>query len=272
MSKIKIIVYHKIFNEPAIVLSKKLNIDLVQGDYQAKENDLFIVYGGHLQPQALLSIQKEIKGIGYIIMNTESKSSQFLKNAYYIELMRRNIVFDYSYASTQYLKEKLNIKVFSHFYFEFMKMMADEARTTDILFVGTPTDNRRIIEYNLKAKYPNKSIKFIYDWTLDSAEKMKNELLKAKIVLNINYYEDGSFETHRINNALSCGCIVVSHNKTDPETIKFYNNYIHFTEDLLTYDFDQDFEEKKPYEDMIKYLTKNLLQHNLFILNQLIKN
>jgi hypothetical protein len=100
---------------------------------------------------------------------------------------------------------------------------------------------------------------------------MKSVLSNAKYVLNLPYYHDGALETHRINNALSAGCEVVSHSETDHETKVFYDDFIYFTNKVEEFDFFQYEEHKDGYEALIKKLTNAVTAHNIFVLNNICK-
>ena len=95
MNTVKIITLHPIFNESAIILSKRLNLEIIK-DFEPCKNEIYIVYGAHEKAIELLTYQKNSEySYGYIILNSEQPSSNQLKNKYYIELMKKNIVFDY---------------------------------------------------------------------------------------------------------------------------------------------------------------------------------
>ncbi len=103
---IKIISCHPIFNENAVVLSKKFNW-LLENEFNPEPGDLYIVYGAHEMSHQLLECQfRKNSCYGYIIMNSEQIHSQFFKNKYYIEMMKRNVVFDYNTIIADYLKKK----------------------------------------------------------------------------------------------------------------------------------------------------------------------
>ena len=87
------------------------------------------------------------------------------------------------------------------------------------------------------------------DWSLTEPIKIKEKLSEAKYVLNIPYYTKNSLETHRINNALSCGADVVSLNSKDAQVDAYYNGYIYFTDDLIK------------FSKMKKKLLKNLMKN-----------
>jgi hypothetical protein len=128
---IKIISCHSIFNENALVLSQKYEWK-IEKDFDPKPNDLYIVFGGHEMAHQLLEIQyRKNSSFGYIILNSEQIHSQFFKNKFYLKLMKQNVVCDYNAITPDWLKEH-EIKVFSYFYFEFMKFNIETNREYDM--------------------------------------------------------------------------------------------------------------------------------------------
>ena len=274
MDKVKIIILHPIFAENAIVLSSRLGVEIIK-DFKPEEGYLYIVYGGHENPIPLLNAQKEmLNTFGYVIMNSEPPKSQFILNKYYLELMKNNIVFDYSNQSANYLKKIHNINVKSFHFFDFPQYKDEKEpdRTIDILFVGTPNTNRQKIYDQLKETYPEKNIEFIFDWSLKAPIKLTEKLKQAKYVLNIPYHDHNVLETHRINKALACGCQVVSTLSGDKITDEFYKDYIYMTDDLIGV-FKEDLTDmKKPYSELSKFLTDKLTTHNQWYISQIFKN
>ena len=245
MEKLKILCCHPIFNEPAYVLSLKFNLEVVKGVFEPKEGEIFIVYGAHECAARLTDIQSSVK-VGYIIYNSEPPSSRFKKN--------------------------LGVNAFSHHFFEFIKAPENtKVREIDILFVGTETEERAKVRDRLIERYPDKNIKFIFDWKLTAPADMKAVLSNAKYVLNLPYYHDGALETHRINNALSAGCEVVSHSETDHDTKVFYDDFIYFTNKVSEFNFFEYDEHKEGYEELIKKLANAVTAHNLFVINNICK-
>ena len=202
-------------------------------------------------------------------MNSEQVGSNYFHNKYYLRLLKENILFDYNHLTSKYLKDTFDIDCLSYFFFDFMKHETTEVRDIDILFIGTKNDDREKLYNDLVKKYPNKKIEFNFEWKLDTPMKMKEKLSKAKYVLNLPFYSENSLETHRINNALSCGCTVVSLFSKDEIANEYYKDYIYFSNDIITY-FDNILESpKKSFEELITDLSKKIYLHNLFIINQL---
>ncbi len=115
--EIKIISGHAIFNENAVVMSKKFGWAL-EKEFNPQPKDLYVVFGAHELAHHLLEIQYRLNNtFGYVVMNSEQPDSQFMKNKYYVSLMKRNVVCDYNTLSANYLKETFDIKDFVLFLF-----------------------------------------------------------------------------------------------------------------------------------------------------------
>lgn len=257
---IKILNAHKIFTENALCLSQRTGWK-IETDFQPNEDDLYVVFGAHEIPCELLQAKAK-----FIILNTEQKHSQFLKNKYYLELMKRNVVFDFNYKNNL---DKFNIKTIAHFNFEFIHFENEnEERMYDFCFIGTPSDKRFKIINQLKEKYPDKSFYIDFEWKNQDVNVLTNLLFQCKTVLNIPYYEDNALETHRINKALSCGCEVISMPSSDEKMNKIYEKYIHFStfkkeEDLLNLD------KKADYKSLMEELNSDVLPHMLWAIDQI---
>ena len=270
---IKIISCHPIFNENAVVLSKKFNWTL-ENEFNPQPRDLYIVYGSHEMSHQLLEVQFRHKSsFGYIILNSEQILSQFFKNKYYLELMKRNIVFDYNTITADYLKKTHNIKVLSYFFFEFMKFNNETNREYDVAFIGTKNADRVKIMNELQEEFNDLKFYVDFDWNHKSSESLTNILHKSKVVLNIGYYSDyRPIETHRINKALSCGCDVVSLMSDDDDANDFYKDYCYMTDnikDTLHKYFNEELEKKKTYEELVKELSKKFNPHLHFIITHI---
>ena len=262
-----IVCCHPIFGENAVCLSKKLDIPIIT-KLDAKEGDVYIIFGAHMFAEQLLELQRNVK-VGYIILNGEPEGNMYLKQKSYIQLMKSNPVYGYDKPSVDYLKSEFGVNCLSSFYFEFMGVEEnDHERPIDLLFVGTKSAEREQLRLTLEKRYPNKKIMFVFDDSLFSPEKMKSALLNAKIVINIGFYKNKSLETHRIHNALSAGCMVVSHDDCHEDLIKYYSDYVSFTDNLAEFDYDE-VKSKKPYSVLVKDLANRFLPHLIWITNKI---
>lgn len=267
---IKIICGHSIFNENALCMSNKFGWQL-ETDFAPKPNDLYIVFGAHEISHQLLQMQYRYNScFGYVILNSEQVDSQFFKNKYYLKLMKSNVVCDYNSLTPEVLKEKHDIKVFSYFFFEFMKFNVESEREYDVVFVGSVNDKRLGLYQKLKETYPELNIYFDLNWEHKSSEKLTDLLHKARIVLNIPYYKNNALETHRINKAIACGCQVISLKSSEDDANKFYEDYVTFTDDILA-EVGKTLSPKKGYEDLVKALSQKINPHFLFVISQVHK-
>lgn len=80
-----------------------------------------------------------------------------------------------------------------------------ENKNIDVLFYGAISKHRLDVINNVRRS----GIHIIYKSDV-YGEQMKAILSRTKVVLNIHFYEKGHLEAFRINEALSCGCHVVS--------------------------------------------------------------
>lgn len=267
---IKIICGHSIFNENALCMSNKFKWKL-ETDFAPKPNDLYIVFGAHEISHQLLQMQYRYNScFGYVILNSEQVESQFFKNKYYLKLMKSNVVCDYNSLTPECLKAKHEIKVFSYFFFEFMRFNVESEREYDVVFVGSVNDKRLGLYQKLKETYPNLNIYFDLNWEHKSSEKLTDLLHKAKVVLNIPYYKNNALETHRINKAIACGCQVISLKSSEDDANKFYEDYVTFTDDILA-EVGKTLSPKKGYEDLVKALSQKINPHFLFVISQVHK-
>lgn len=273
MDTYHILNFHEIFTENAFCLSQRLGIELVK-EFSPQQGHTYIIFGAHNQASSLYSIQVSNPIFKYIIINGEPPQSDILRNKYYITLMQNNMVFDYHELSTNYLKT-LGIRVFSKYIFDFPQLKSSTDRDIDILFVGGKNERRETIYKKLKDTYPAKKIEFHMDWKHVIHDDLTKLLHRAKIVLNIPYYESNILETHRIHKALSCGCEVVSMYSGHEPTDKFYADYIHFTHDFFKYFDTKEYtmhvvKHKFSYNHLVGALSHNLT-HIKWLLEELIK-
>ena len=261
-----------IFNESALCFSHKTGLPYIK-DFQPKENDFYFVFGGHKYPLELLSKQHELNyNFTYIILNSESQLSDVMRNKFYIDLMKKNIVFNYSCSVADYLLETHEIKNYSYFFFDFIHNQIETEKKYDYTFIGSYSVHRQEIINQLKSSYPHKRFYIDFEWKNKIPMELKKVLKESEYVLNIPYYlNDNNLETHRINNALSCDCQVVSFKSGNEDTDKFYEDYIYFTDNLNDFFKCHEIKKKKSYTELIRGLSMKWNTHNLFILKKLIE-
>jgi hypothetical protein len=247
---------HSIFIENVICLSKRTGW-IIENKFNPKPNDLYIVFGGHIIASSLLNALDSCGNrIHYVIMNTEQEQSLCLNNKYYLELMKKNHVLNFT--NDRFL-ENFGIFHLTVFDFEFVNFNLNIERIYDISFIGSYSKYRDETINNLKEKYPEKIFYVDFEWKNCESKDITKILSQSKCVLNIPFYENSSLETHRINKALSCGCDVVSFTKPHDD----YTNYVHFINHL-----EYTPKEKKDFMNDLnqKHLSDLIFTiHNIFI-------
>jgi len=251
----KVVTLHDIFKQNALCLAKRLNTIIASN---IDEPILYIVFGAHQNPLLLLELQKKCN-CKYLILNSEHYSSDYFKNKYYLRLLKENYVADYLPSNLTQLKIKHDINVLTYFWFEFPQQNKQMIRPIDILFIGQKNKIRQEIEDKMKKKYPQLNIQFLYP---DKYTDITPILLNAKSVLNIPYYDDNA-ETHRINQALSCGCDVVSHDLGELNVL--YKHFLYLADDYEPTDIKQ----KQSYEKLVKNQLQIIHKHFHWVVNQI---
>ncbi|WP_440973086.1 GT99 family glycosyltransferase N-terminal domain-containing protein [Pseudomonas koreensis] len=165
----------------------------------------------------------------YIAFQMEqSVSSRWFEDSYLRTLENAYAIFDYSSINVQFLQDKgLSFK---QIYYTPISYISDYAapgsveKEYDILFYGDANNERRQ-EYlaALKKKYKTKVISNIFGSTL------YKEIAKAKLVVNIHYYEGALLETTRIYECLSRDALIISESSSDIDDHKSLENIVDFT-------------------------------------------
>lgn len=216
-----IVYLHKIFKQNADMLG--FLCDMPVKSCMEPGHKWYVLLGAHECPTTLITFQETNK-CKFIILNTESYMSQFMRNKFYLQLLRTHLWFDYNLVNRKHV-QVLGIQPVSMFPILFEEKHSIN-RDIDILFVGSKTDRRQAIFDKLVEAYPDKHIVFDFEWT-------DTPRTRAKVVVNIPYYEHTILETHRVHEALACGCKVVSLYTGDEAVDNFYADYITFCHDMV---------------------------------------
>jgi hypothetical protein len=201
-----ICIFYEVYKENAYILSQQLKIPILK---ELKANETIICFGSAGCPKILLDFQIRNK-VDYVIINGENLTSDFFSDSergkQYKYLCKKNQTWQYSPYTADVLEQQYGIKCAGIYDWEFIKR-TPLPTTIDILFYGFKDPNREMIESQLKHDFPQLNIKFAYNTYND---ELIDLLLTSKYVLNIPHYEKSALETHRINQALACGCKVIS--------------------------------------------------------------
>jgi hypothetical protein len=258
-----VVSFHSIFNENAILLSQRLGVPFVT-DLNPQEGEVIIVFGSHEQADKLFYLQ-EMKKVHYILIQTEQFPSKVFDNKYYMELVHRNSLLDWSRYNVEQLKAKINIKVYSFYFFDFMEPEMPEwsTRPIDFFFCGSANAERKRILEEFKKENPTANIEIDLSYSYTVPNLLVEKLKQVKYVINLPFYEKNSLETHRINRALSVGCEVVSLYSKDKYLNKQYAPYIHFVKELGDFTFLLEQERKGNYRALIDDFGGKAIESNL---------
>lgn len=162
----------------------------------------------------------------------QSVSSRWFNTEYFNKLEKAKFVFDYSITNLNFL-QKNNIPFSKLFYLPIGMLESLQKNNTDadnnfeyeVAFYGDPNCERR--KNFLEELQKNFKIKVISEVFGD---ELYNELKKAKIIVNIHYYENALLETTRIYECLSLNKLIVSETGSDQPEHKQLTNLVDFVE------------------------------------------
>jgi glycosyltransferase involved in cell wall biosynthesis len=142
-----------------------------------------------------------------IIFNVENVESQFMTDEYR-RLLKMFSVWDYNAANAARLSEILGeeVRYAKLFYVERLSRISHVAeRDIDVLFYGSFNSRRSAVLDELRARGLRVEAVFgVYGASLDAL------IARAKVVINIHFYENGHLEVVRLFDLLANKCAVVS--------------------------------------------------------------
>jgi hypothetical protein len=116
-----VVSFKSCFNENATILASRLQIPFVT-ELSPNKDDIMIVFGATEQADKLVFIQNNIR-CSYIIIQSEKFDSKAFDNKYYVELLENNPILDWSRSNTEKLKTRINAKVFSFYFYDFLDII-----------------------------------------------------------------------------------------------------------------------------------------------------
>lgn len=147
----------------------------------------------------------------------QTVSSRWLTDRYMALLEHSFAVFDYSQLNLGYFTS--NGLSYRQMYFMPIGYLDDypanrpaspSEKEYDVLFYGDATcDRRKAFIARIEEKYQVKVIGNLF------GEALYEELRKAKVLINVHYYEGALLETTRIYESLSLDCLIVSESSVD---------------------------------------------------------
>lgn len=258
-----VVSFHSIFNENAILLANRLRVPFVT-ELNPQDGDILIVFGAHEQADKLYLIQ-DLKKIHYILIQTEQFPSKVFDNKYYMELVQRNAMLDWSRFNVERIKTKIITKVYDFYFFDFMvpELTEWEDRPIDFFFCGAGNEERKKLLDKFQKENPNSTFEIDFNYAYINPILLVEKLKNVKYVLNLPFYEENSLETHRIHRALSAGCEVVSLYSKDTFMNKQYEPYVHFVKDLSQFTLLLEQERKGDFAALMDDFGLKAIENNL---------
>ena len=247
-----IVSFHPRFNESAIFLSKRLNIPFIL-HLSPKEGDIIIIFGSSEKSDQLLYIQESLK-LKYLLIQSEPYYSDVFDNKYYSRLIQQNCLLDYSRYNSQFLKERIPVKIYTFYFYEFMLHKDTTERKYDILLLG---DTKRSDEY----KRLNPSCK--YAPTGSDPHALLTHLKETKYVLIMPAKDKEPFDMFNVHRGLTAGCQVVCQRGADLQTEKKYANYIHLEQNILDFSWLLEKEPTQTYTELMDEFGYFEVENNL---------
>jgi hypothetical protein len=166
----------------------------------------------------------------------QSTSDRWFNEEYKAILSSSLAVIDYSLHNISYLNKFISSHQLFHVpinpiggYLNYLisryyKLNLSPKKFTDVMFYGDTNCPRRFeFLQKLKKRFSVKVISGIYE------EELVNEIIGARLVINVHYYDISLLETTRICEALSIGVPVVSEESADIEQYEELRAVVEFT-------------------------------------------
>ena len=171
----------------------------------------------------------------YIAYQLEQTISDRWLTDDYLEILRHAyIVFDYSLKNIEYFSDDRSI--FSKLYYlplDICQKTAEESRkdwdseqTYDVLFYGADmAEHRQAFLKPISERFKIKVISEMF------GEELYAEMRKAKLIVNIHYYENALLETTRLSEIMSvCNALIISEHSNDPTEEQRYEDLVDFVD------------------------------------------
>ena len=202
-------------------------IDVSVGECHTYSDDVYIV----ICPQMFKVLPNR-----YIAFQMEqSVSSRWFTDEYIRTLQNSYAILDYSLQNIGFLQDKdVSYKQlfwmpigaypnYKDYLLSSKRWDGSLSAQAEVVFYGDPNNDRRMMYLNaLKEKFKVKIISEKF------GNELYRELLSAKVVVNIHYYENALLETTRIFECLSLGLQVVSEESSDMIQYTGLDKYVSF--------------------------------------------
>jgi hypothetical protein len=260
-----IVSFNAMYAENSIILANRLGIKFVQ-DMNPKQNDIIIVFGAKECADKLLMIQQQLN-VEYIIIQTEQFYGKGFDNKYYLDLVQKNSVLDWSKENVKKLKKYLpNTPFYSLYFYDYLinnDLPHFNTRPIDFFFYGS--ENKEIEKTLKDFKMSNLDYNVEYDLSnnYNNAQALTEKLKQVKYVINLPYCKESVLDTHKINKALYMGCQVISLLSSDIDLNDIYKDYVYFVSRLNDFSLLLENEPKKTVLQLIEQYGALQIQNNI---------
>lgn len=166
----------------------------------------------------------------YISVQMEQTiSSRWFTDEYYNKLSNSFAILDYSLVNVSYFKRNTGYgKMFYYVPVDYLPGLRqpDGEYEYDVVFYGDPNNPRRkkMLE-ELKKDFNVLVLSEVF------GDELYDKLSRAKIVVNLHYYDNSMLETTRLYEVLSLGrAVIVSERSSDPHEEERLEDYVDFVD------------------------------------------
>lgn len=163
----------------------------------------------------------------YFAYQLEQRGSKWFTEEYFEKLRNAVAVFDYTIENIKYLfKNGFDYKQVYYLPIQSHEIdLAKEEYQYDVLFYGDPgSDRRKKFLEAIAGKFNLKVCVNVF------GQDLIDEIKKAKVVVNIHFYEDALLETTRISQLLSMGKLIVSERGINSEEQQEFEDLVSFVD------------------------------------------
>jgi GR25 family glycosyltransferase involved in LPS biosynthesis len=180
-------------------------------------------------------------------------TDKFSRN-YMLQLQKAELVLEISPDNIDFYKNKIDPKKINHCFMPFYDLYNVDvsiARKYDLVFVGAYNEKRKWALDAIQKQMKGYNILVTHNTYNDDRDRL---LKDAKYVLNIHYYDNAVLEIERFNNAINCGCLVLSESVTGDDYMR------------NCYDFFVKYFDLKNMDETVAFL-KYQLQDEVYLKN-----
>lgn len=172
---------------------------------------------------------KHFPDLYFVMQMEQTASTRWLNDDYYNILNNAEAVFDYSLINIDFFRKLQPPRITKPIYYLPVDYLSgidryNNTKQYDVIFYGDVNNEHRMkILSEIKKRFNLKVISEVY------GDELYKELGKAKVLVNLHYYEDALLETTRLYETLSIGsCVIVSEIGRDKEAAERLNGMVDF--------------------------------------------